>query len=561
MSGSASRALPERPSLEQLHKQAKDFLRAWRAGDAATIERARAHKPNVVAPALANAQFVLAREYGFPSWPALVHHIEGLRSRTVDHHGLSTKPPFYRIDWVTNPIEPRQPLAPDDWRTIADVIRERGLTGLNAGGQMTDDALAQIARVEGITRLLLGGSKAVTDDGLAHLARMPQLEELELAGRITDRGLDVFQKLPELRQFAIYWHAGISDTGVANLSFCDKLERVDLLGSTTGDGAINALRGKRHLRHLKTGRLVTDAGISLLHDIPHFKRWHNADIRYDLMTFGDADPNSLVLDGPMTDAGLARLAGLDGLFGLSFFWHATHLTPHGLGPLRDLPNLGALGCEGALCDDAAMRHIASIPRLRMLMAQGTVASDAGFVALSQSPTLEYLWGRECPNLRGRGFAALAALPHLAGLAVSCRLVDDAALSSLPDFPALTWLLPMDVSDSGFRHVGRCTNLEKLTCMYCRDTGDAATEHLTGLTRLSHYYAGQTQITDRSLEVLGGMTSLEDVQLSGCTGISDAGLVYLVRLPRLKHVSVDATALVTRAGLGVFPKHVKVDFWS
>ena len=197
----------------------------------------------------------------------------------------------------------------------------------------------------------------------------------------------------------------------------------------------------------------------------------------------------------------------------------------------------------------------------MLMAQGTVASDAGFAALSQSPTLDTSWGRECPNLRGRGFAALAALPRLAGLAVSCRLVDDAALSSLPDFPALTWLLPMDVTDSGFRHVGRCANLERLTCMYCRDTGDAATEQLTALTRLSHYYAGQTRITDPSLEVLGAMTSLENVQLSGCTGISDAGLVHLAKLPRLNHVSVDRTALVTRAGIGVFPRHVKVDFWT
>src|SRR6516225_4266030 len=72
-------------------------------------------------------------------------------------------------------------------------------------------------------------------------------------------------------------------------------------------------------------------------------------------------------------------------------------------------------------------------------------------------------------------------------------------------------MPMDVPDDGFRHVGRCAQLEKLTCMYCRDTGDLATEHIAGLSRLKHYYAGKTQITDRSLEILGGMTSL------GCRG--------------------------------------------
>jgi len=35
-------------------------------------------------------------------------------------------------------------------------------------------------------------------------------------------------------------------------------------------------------------------------------------------------------------------------------------------------------------------------------------------------------------------------------------------------------MPMNVPDPGFRHVGRCAELEDLWCMYCRDTGDAAT---------------------------------------------------------------------------------------
>ena len=39
----------------------------------------------------------------------------------------------------------------------------------------------------------------------------------------------------------------------------------------------------------------------------------------------------------------------------------------------------------------------------MLMGQGAVASDDGFAALSLSQTIEYIRGRECPNLGGRGF--------------------------------------------------------------------------------------------------------------------------------------------------------------
>jgi hypothetical protein len=649
--------LPARLSLEQLRKQAKDLLHDCRSGNAAALERVRRHKPHANDPSLADAQFALAHEYGFESWPKLVHHVQAANSSELDHfdgiardfvaayngdadslarlndrfsdtkdleqlrrmvqkrrskwadnadaaaaftlpdarhivaralgfetwdtlvaslaapasnprtapHGLTTRPPFYKIDWNEKRLEPRQPLTDKDWDTLIDVMREHGITSLNAGGQMSDAVLERLSHLEQITCLHLGGTKRLTDNGLLHLARMPQLVELDLSdypgGRFTDRGLQALRHLPALRRFQMCWQGGITDAGVTNLAFCDHLERVNLLGSPTGDGAIGALRGKHHLRHFKTGRLVTDAGLLLLHDFPVFKTWQGGEPRFDLMSFGDTEPNFLMVDGPFSDAGFATLAGLDGVFGLGFFWHASQLTPDGLRPLVELPNLGALGCEGRLCDDTAMRHIAAIPQLRMLMAQGTVATDDGFTALSRSPTIEYIWGRECPNLRGRGFAVLADMRTLKGLAVSCKFVDDAALAALPRFPALTWLLPMDVPDDGFRHVGRCVQLEKLTCMYCRDTGDAATEHIAGLSRLKHYYAGQTQITDRSLEILGGMPSLEEVEFSACAGISDAGLVHVARLPRLKKVSLDATARVTRAGIAVFPANVRVDFWT
>jgi F-box and leucine-rich repeat protein 14 len=186
-----------------------------------------------------------------------------------------------------------------------------------------------------------------------------------------------------------------------------------------------------------------------------------------------------------------------------------------------------------------------------------VASDSGFAALSRSASLEYLWGRECPNLTGRGFAALAAMPALRGLAVSCKRVDDAALAALPDFPALTQLMPMDVADDGFRHVGRCLRLEELWCMYCRDTTDAATAHLAGLSRLRRYYAGRTRITDRSLEMLGRLSALEAIELSECAGITDAGLAHLTGLSRLRELTIGGSPQVSREGAAIFPAHVRV----
>jgi hypothetical protein len=127
---------------------------------------------------------------------------------------------------------------------------------------------------------------------------------------------------------------------------------------------------------------------------------------------------------------------------------------------------------------------------------------------------------------------------------------------LPEFPALRDLTPIDFQDDGFRHIGRCRKLERLTCMYCRATGDVATEHIRGLA-LKHYYAGLTQITDRSLEILGGMESIEQVDLEECLKITDAGLPFLARLPSLREVHLDGLPGVTLEGTRVFRPGVLV----
>src|SRR5688572_11816400 len=224
----------------------------------------------------------------------------------------------------------------------------------------------------------------------------------------------------------------------------------------------------------------------------------------------------------------------------------------------ELPRLGWLGHDAT---DESMAQIAELPHLRMLMAQDTVAGDAGFTALSRSATLEYIWGRRCYNLTGRGFAALAAMPSLHGLSVSCKNVDDTALSLLPRFPALRELMPMDVQDAGFRHVGRCESLEALWCMYCRDTTDTATGHISGLTKLVTYYAGATKITDRSLDILGDMPSLERLTFWNCPGITAAGAQSLSKLPRLREITFDDCSRITPDVAAIFPAHVRVNVSS
>jgi hypothetical protein len=78
---STHRVLPARPSLEFERKEAKALLKRLHAGDADALARARERESGLTdtAPAdfsLADAQLILAREYGFTSWPKLVQYFQ-----------------------------------------------------------------------------------------------------------------------------------------------------------------------------------------------------------------------------------------------------------------------------------------------------------------------------------------------------------------------------------------------------------------------------------------------------------------------------------------------------
>jgi ankyrin repeat protein len=83
------RQLPPRPSLEQLKNQAKALLKAHRAAEPEALDRIRESHPhlrNISAAeiaksklTLADAQLVIANEYGFTTWARLKAHVAALR--------------------------------------------------------------------------------------------------------------------------------------------------------------------------------------------------------------------------------------------------------------------------------------------------------------------------------------------------------------------------------------------------------------------------------------------------------------------------------------------------
>jgi ankyrin repeat protein len=81
-----TKSLPPNPPLENLKKQAKTLLKNWQSGGADALGRILANHPQyahasqeqlqAATPRLTDCQLVLAREYGFDSWPQLKVAVE-----------------------------------------------------------------------------------------------------------------------------------------------------------------------------------------------------------------------------------------------------------------------------------------------------------------------------------------------------------------------------------------------------------------------------------------------------------------------------------------------------
>ena len=530
------------------HRRAWDAMRRYMRLDLG--KREQPDSPDDDQVTLAEAQYLVARSQGFESWQALTEfarNVPPTKARTLATKVVGA----YSLD---DAGAQQIAIMTRDWDELEAFMRDNATPGLHASGQMTDELLERFARVESITDLDLSGSNGLTDDGLRHLARLPGLRHVNLSGcsRITDRGLEVFRRTPMLESVELEW-TRITDTGAAHLGSCERLQSVNLGGTATGDGAIRVLAGKSKLCVLRSGNGVTDSGLVLLHELPVFKEWRGGESRMALLS-PDARPNFLSLRGTFTDRGFAQLTGLDGLFALDVDDSKLAITGAALTSVVDLPHLSWLAFDAK---DDSMPYIAALPQLRFLMCQDTTAGDDGFVALSKSRTIEHIWGRRCYNLRRRGFMALAEMPALGYLSVSCKNVDDAGLAALPRFPALRELMPMDVPDEGYRHIGQCGALESLVLMYCRDTTDVATRHISRLTTLRKYFASYTRITDVTPELLSGMPSLEEITFDSCAGLTDAGIASLARLPRLRELRVGGMPNVTRGVAAAFNDSVKV----
>jgi hypothetical protein len=504
----SAQSLPPRPNLDHLKRQAKELLDEWRA----TPPEGRGEMR------LRDAQRAIAERYGFTSWDALRAHVErtsGVAATQPRRRGMDYDDPVPDVVEVHGPIT----------RDVALRLADEGVAGVKLASGAPPNGFAHLTDVPSLTRIDLSGRDDLVDDDVAFIASMPWVTAVSLAGcsRLTDRSGAYLRDLRGLEQVNLKWTA-------------------------LGDDAIAALAGKRNLRRLVAGARMSDAGAALLREIP-----------------GLADPSdadsflSISSARTLTDAALAHIGSLQGVAALDVHmsvFGSPHYTAKGVAHLKQMGALQELNFHGNLATDAVLREIAQIRTLRNLHCQDIVSGEEGFIALGRCATLESLGARTCVRIGPAGFAALMRLPRLKHVSIGGPLLAGDGWSPVADAAALVDLNPIRSDDAAFAYIAKAPRLERLTNVYNRSTGDGATRHLRGHTRLTHYSAFGTQITDESLRILAELPNLESLEFENCAFITDEGLRALARLPRLRKVSAWSCLNVAGAWIDDVPAGVE-----
>jgi ankyrin repeat protein len=262
-------------NLEQLRKQAKELVKAARAGDEAALRRLGGRDP-----ILANAQLSLAREEGYPSWPALVAAAEASVDAFVEAatNGrreradalLEAQPEIERDPWAALVLgrgwdgDPNRPGGRRNWAPIlyichsvyanADLARALLARGASPNATFTNE--------HGEMSALYGSAGVVHD---------PELTRVLLeAGANPNDGESVYHSLeakdPECLRLLLEHGAETRGTnGLAHALDYDRIEPVRMLleaGADPNEGALlaHAVRRGRGPEFLQ---LLVDHGAEL----------------------------------------------------------------------------------------------------------------------------------------------------------------------------------------------------------------------------------------------------------------------------------------------------------
>lgn len=326
-----------------------------------------------------------------------------------------------------------------------------------ANSAITDVGLADLAELKYLDDLELFRTEKITNDGLAHVGKMARLRSLKLEAnpQLTDDGLAHLKELYALVYLSIQpdifadddERLQITDVGIAHLAGLKRIEMLTLHRTRMTDNGLASLANMAALSELDLqGALIEGPGLEHLSGLTKLKTvnlagsnigndglQHLAEVSslgtLELEGTAIGDDGLAKLAGwkgdrlnltgtKVTDAGIAHLAALPNLADL--FLGDTEIGDGAAESLAKIENLDSLSLKGTKATDAGMEALANLPRLTWLKLTETEVGDAGLQHLAKVKTLENLYLSEEPKATEEGINKLKeALPEL-----SVRLSDD-----------------------------------------------------------------------------------------------------------------------------------------
>ncbi|MBN1972192.1 MAG: leucine-rich repeat protein [Sedimentisphaerales bacterium] len=215
-----------------------------------------------------------------------------------------------------------------------------------AGDNYTDKSLESLSKCKFIEELTIS-SPDITDAGLAHLAKLTNLKNLNLTycDNITNKGLANLAALKSLRVLYIYG-GQITVSGINHLNSLTNLTRLDIYGYEP-DGATLDLSG--------------------LTSLEKFRTHHQSKL------------------GKYTDEDLKSFSGLKNLKWLHIYPH--DFTDKGMSYLAGLTNIDMLIIGGKKISDEGLKYLANMKKLSLLNIDSSSISDKGLRYLEGLETL------------------------------------------------------------------------------------------------------------------------------------------------------------------------------
>lgn len=186
-------------------------------------------------------------------------------------------------------------------------------------------------------------------------------------------------------------------------------------------------------------------------------------------------------------------------------------------------------------------------------------TGAGFARVCNRPLLQSLNLMNLPELRGAGLKVIGGLVALESLSFTGIAVDDDTLAQLPELTRLARLSLSSIRSfgaAGTAAIGRCAALRVLDLAKCTQLDAEALVNIGALRQIEELdLSGNPGLRDRAVMSLLECTSLRRLNLAG-GAFTSMGLQALTGLRQLEQLNVGHNAELVAAALSHIPAGIE-----